>query len=65
MTACVKLSRIVVLIKIDIRTIKIRISNKQLVHDQTWDIGARTIVHDIGYHKKKMQIGYINMYDRL
>ena len=50
MTACVKFSRIVVSIKIDIQTIKIRVSNKQLVHDQKWDIGAQTIVHDVGYY---------------
>ena len=53
MTACVKLSKLVVSIKIDIRTIKIRVSNKQQVHDRKWDIGAQTIVHDLGYYQIK------------
>ena len=53
MTACVKSSKMVVSIKIDIQTIKIRVSNKQLVHDQKWDMGARTIVHDIGHYQIK------------
>ena len=53
MTACVESSKIVVSIKINIRTIKIRVPNKQLVHDQKWDIGAQTIVHDIGYNQIK------------
>ena len=36
----VKSSIIVVSIKIIIRTIIIRVPNKQLVHDQKWDIQA-------------------------
>ena len=58
MTACVKSSKIVVSIKIDIRTIKIRVPNKQLVHDQKWDILARTIVQDIGYYQIKKKCTY-------
>ncbi len=27
-----------------------RLPNKQLVHDQKWDIQAQTIVHKIGYY---------------
>ena len=53
MTACVKPSKIVVSIKTDIQIIIKRVSNKQLVHDQKWDIGAQTIVHDIGYYQIK------------
>ena len=50
MTECVKSSKIVVPIKIEIRTIKI-IEQKKQVHDQKWDIQARTIVHEIGYYQ--------------
>ena len=49
----VKSSKIVVSIKIIIRTIKIKVLKKQLVYDQKWDIQAQTIVHDIGYYQFK------------
>ena len=65
MTACVQLSRIVVLIKINIRTIKIRVSNKQLVHDQKWDIESRTIIHDTGYHQIKKNANKTNKHVKL
>ena len=48
---CVKSSKIVVSIKIIIRTIKIKVPKKQLVYDQIWDIQAQTIVHEIGYYQ--------------
>ena len=59
MTECVKSSKIVVSIKIGIRTTKIRVPNKQQVHDQKWDIQAQTIVQGIGYHQIKKNM-YIN-----
>ncbi len=62
-TACVKLSKIVVSIKIIIQIIKNRLRNKQLVLDQKWDIQAQTIVHEIGYYqfmKKKLVHIHVN-----
>ena len=58
----VKSSKIVVSIKIIIRTIKKIVLNKQLLYDQKWDIQARTIVHDIGYYQlKKIRMVHIHM----
>jgi hypothetical protein len=53
MNEFVKSSKKVVSIKIKIRNIKIRVPNKQQVHDQKWDIRARTIVRGIGHHQIK------------
>ena len=62
MTECVKSSKIVVSIKIIIRTIKIKLPKKQLAYDQKWDIQALTIVHDIGYYQlKKIRMVHIRM----
>ena len=47
----VKSSKIVVSIKIIILIINTRLPNKQLVHDQKWDIRTQTIVHEIGYYQ--------------
>ena len=65
MAACVKSSKLFVSIKIDIQSIKIRVSNKQQVHDQKWDIGAQTIVHVVGNYKMKNNENGTNKHVRL